>query len=1333
MKGNELQKRILEILKKVSVENSLNNKEVNNLIAELQKNSNLINNNSQVEEQLLTSELNLKSLINNKDESIWSIDSNYNYIIFNDYFKKQYYTTYKIKLEVGINALDILTDNLYDFWKEKYDIALSGKKNVFEFEAKIGKALRCFKVSLNPITSNKKTTGVSALSVDITEQKRIFAKLKASEELQHLITKSSADVIFRMRQSGELIYFSESLEKVFGYKPKEIIGNNFSKFILNSEVKNVTTKLQSAFLDKEIINFTTKILHKDGHIVNVEINGNFIKTNGVLIGQGSIRDITKRKEDELKVRQSEENYKNILQLAPNAFFQSDSKGVIINCNEAAVKLTGYKYKELLGMDIRKLFSNSTLSESPLEYELLKNNETVCTDWELIKKNGKSIIVEMTSKKMSDGTFQSFMMDITERKKIIKSLRESKAKYQLVAEKASDVVWLMDLNGKNIFVTPSIEKFTGFTQEEYLEQTLSKMLTKKSAQVAKSSFTKEVVKYKTRKNRKELSKKIILEYKCKDGSIKIGEVLVTPYYNEKGDLDGIHGVTRDITARIKSDTALQESEELFRNLTQSTSSAVFVYQDDKFVFVNKSTEILSGYTEKELLGMNFWNTVHPDSIEFLKQQVLDRQKGKKVESRYEIKLIKKDKSVAWIDFTGGSINWEGKKAGIGSAFNITKSKTIEKELFENEERYRAISDSTSDYLFSAVIDEKGNNIMDWVGGSFEKITGYKFKEFLDVGGWIALLHSDDTEVDREAYRVLKENRKIEIEVRIFNKKRETRWVRVSAKPIWSEKEKRVVLIHGAVKDITEEKYQELVREIEYNIAQSVVEVSSEEELFRSIKKELIKLVDASNFFVALYNKETDSLKAVIENDEDSVSEWKAEKSITGMVIEKKKKLFLKRDEILALKRSKKIKIIGNIPEVWLGIPLLVRRKAVGAFVVQSYNNPNAYDKLSRELLVAIATQLSLFIEANRAKEVVRLFSKAIIQSPISVMITNSDGIVEYVNTSFEKVTGYNFDDIVGKNPRILKSDNHQEEFYKKLWDSISKGNKWQGEILNKKKDGTLFWEDVIIAPIINAKGTITHFVSHREDISEKKKILNETIEAKNKAEKSEKIKADFLAQISHEIRTPLNNILGTVGALKYELNDLQSQNVNDSFLIIDRAGRRLTRTVDLIINSADLQLEQYISNLTEINVVDILGQIRTEYSKLAENRCLDFRFSLEFKKKAIFSDENAVVQIISNLISNAIKFTDIGYVKLSAKEGSNKELIVTIKDTGVGVSKDFIPKLFDYYTQEEQGYTRSYDGNGLGLFLAKKYCDIIEAEISVKSKKGRGTIFTVKIPNLKLRK
>ena len=244
------------------------------------------------------------------------------------------------------------------------------------------------------------------------------------------------------------------------------------------------------------------------------------------------------------------------------------------------------------------------------------------------------------------------------------------------------------------------------------------------------------------------------------------------------------------------------------------------------------------------------------------------------------------------------------------------------------------------------------------------------------------------------------------------------------------------------------------------------------------------------------------------------------------------------------------------------------------------------------------------------------------------------------------------------------------------------------------------------------------------------MLEELISSKEKAELSEKIKTEFLAQMSHEIRSPLNVIMSFIGLIKMELGDDSSEDMQSSFQSIESASTRIIRTVDLILNMTDLQLGSYEVSLSEIDVVGMLKKVQGEYLQSASNRGLDLSTSLKFNRKKITSDEYALIQIVSNLIDNAIKYSDSGYVKILGEKGDKGGVIIKVEDSGIGMSKEYLPQLFNSFTQEEQGYTRSYDGNGLGMALVKKYCDLISAEIFVESEKGKGTTFTLMIPNLK---
>ena len=240
---------------------------------------------------------------------------------------------------------------------------------------------------------------------------------------------------------------------------------------------------------------------------------------------------------------------------------------------------------------------------------------------------------------------------------------------------------------------------------------------------------------------------------------------------------------------------------------------------------------------------------------------------------------------------------------------------------------------------------------------------------------------------------------------------------------------------------------------------------------------------------------------------------------------------------------------------------------------------------------------------------------------------------------------------------------------------------------------------------------------------------ELLEAKKEAETSEKIKTEFLAQMSHEIRSPLNVVMNFIELIKSEVEDTISEEIKYSFQSIDSASTRIIRTIDLILNMTDLQLGSYEISVSEIDVEEMLNRVKREYFHTAINKNLELKLEIEFDKKIIASDEYALTQVVSNLVDNAIKYTDKGYIKIIGHLDEKDILIIKVEDTGIGMSEEFLPTLFHSFTQEEQGYSRAYDGNGLGMALVKKYCELISSEVSVISKKGIGTTFTLKVFSL----
>ncbi|MGD8779325.1 MAG: PAS domain S-box protein [Ignavibacteria bacterium] len=246
----------------------------------------------------------------------------------------------------------------------------------------------------------------------------------------------------------------------------------------------------------------------------------------------------------------------------------------------------------------------------------------------------------------------------------------------------------------------------------------------------------------------------------------------------------------------------------------------------------------------------------------------------------------------------------------------------------------------------------------------------------------------------------------------------------------------------------------------------------------------------------------------------------------------------------------------------------------------------------------------------------------------------------------------------------------------------------------------------------------------QDITKQKQYEKEIVKAKVKAEESDRLKSEFLAQMSHEIRTPLTAISSYASLIGEEFSNIDHPDLKVYLKGLTTAGKRIIRTVESILDISELQSGTYDFNQTEVEVSDILVKIKSDYEEIANEKKLKFTLINNAGSTRINVDKYSIGQVFANLVDNALKYTDEGEVKIIIDRDNNNNLIVELIDTGIGISKEFLPRIFEPFTQEDHGYSRNYDGNGLGMSLVKKYCELNSAEIKVESKKESGTKFRV---------
>jgi PAS domain S-box-containing protein len=344
-----------------------------------------------------------------------------------------------------------------------------------------------------------------------------------------------------------------------------------------------------------------------------------------------------------------------------------------------------------------------------------------------------------------------------------------------------------------------------------------------------------------------------------------------------------------------------------------------------------------------------------------------------------------------------------------------------------------------------------------------------------------------------------------------------------------------------------------------------------------------------------------------------------------------------------------------------------------------------------------------------------------QSPASIMIINTEGIIEYVNKKFLETSGYDEVELIGRMLRILKTGHTSPEVYDEIWKSLNDGIEWRGEHLNRRKNMESYWESVLISPIKNSSNKIINFIVISEDISLRKKLEADLMNAKEKAEESDRLKSAFLNNMSHEIRTPLNAIVGFTEL--FSNNEISNDERAYFYGIIQNSSDQLLHIITDIINVSTIDAGQISSNLAPFNVNDLLVTLYEQFQISNSNKDVKITYvsTLNDEEAKIITDETKLTQVISNLIVNALKFTSKGLVEYGVKT-EGKQLYFWVKDSGIGISKEFQEIIFDRFRQADSSINKLYGGSGLGLSIAKSFVQLLGGEIGVKSEVDKGAEF-----------
>ncbi len=386
--------------------------------------------------------------------------------------------------------------------------------------------------------------------------------------------------------------------------------------------------------------------------------------------------------------------------------------------------------------------------------------------------------------------------------------------------------------------------------------------------------------------------------------------------------------------------------------------------------------------------------------------------------------------------------------------------------------------------------------------------------------------------------------------------------------------------------------------------------------------------------------------------------------------------------------------------------------------------SSYPIIENGIFGGAVVTFSDITERKRAEERRRMLERAIDQCPITIVITDPHGIIEFVNPHFTSLTGYSAEEAIGENPRLLKTDQTPPEVFTDLWSTISEGHTWEGEFVNKGRDGSRFWERAVISAMLDETGAITHFLAVKENITEKKKILAELAAARDIAEAATQAKSQFLATMSHEIRTPMNGVIGmTALLLDTELTEEQRSYAE----IVNRSGENLLSLINDILDFSKIEAGRLDMEVIDFDLRTTLEDTTEMLTFRAHDAGLDLVCHIDPAVPVYLKgDPGRLRQIVTNLAGNAVKFTHEGEVVIGAAlESDNGETVTirfTVRDTGIGIPQSRLAAVFEPFTQADGSTTRKYGGTGLGLAICKQLSELMGGEIGIESEEGKGSTF-----------
>jgi PAS domain S-box-containing protein len=549
---------------------------------------------------------------------------------------------------------------------------------------------------------------IAAGAILALDEKTTSRETDEMELVTRLIENSNESIV--ITQDWRIIYVNKKCADMAGLSKDDMIGLAFLD-ITHPDDRAAVKERYSRILNGEWFPTGTVLrgLDKDGNTRWAELREIPFSWHGRPAVMSLVNDITDRRQAEEALAESEKKYKV---LADNSLqgivIAQGTSPRIAYCNAAMAGLTGYTSGELLSMTPQQIVNLIHPDDRDMFFERYAARIKGLPvepryEFRAVRQDGAVIWIEIFAtaiEYLGEPAIQAAFVDNTDRKRAEETVRESEERYRILAEKANDIIWTTDINLHTTYVSPSVERITGFTVEERMKQDVTQMMTPQSIARATEALAEHLALEQDPKADPNRTLIIELGYYRKDGSTIWLENQVSSLRDASGTLVGFHGVARDVTERRRAREILRVSEERYRLLVETANEAIAVIQDGVLKFVSPKIEDISGYKVADIMARSFTDFIHPDDRQMVADHYIRRLRGEESAQTYQFRLTGKAGNTKWVQVNAVIFDWDEKPATLALISDITERMKAAEALKASEERYRLLADNAADVIFTA---------------------------------------------------------------------------------------------------------------------------------------------------------------------------------------------------------------------------------------------------------------------------------------------------------------------------------------------------------------------------------------------------------------------------------------------------------------------------------------------------------------------------------------------------------------------------------------------------------------------------------------------------------